>query len=338
VRLNIEDDKELESVISRLAQKNDVSRIFDEVKNTKVVFRILNDYNFSDANSGDLSKINDDIGRTHGYKISIMKNFAPLIGEGEYYMNISYESDLYTNSNEPEKFQEDYRDVVYRRDDGIYQADQYFKEENILKIIIAKMESQDAFYWKVGGGFHEINADDIERGILISGLSQQTWQHEFLNRNGPARREYNNLSQENVSDIQGMIEGEVGKDITLYSGQNNRVFARGGLTARVTGIKNGSYIGGYLKVGHDWDDQVTGHMAYRVMTGTEVKKYSDSLYNEYFFEFGVHGENIGANIRYVIPTTKDANYLNALPENFENRENLIPPNEPMIWLFLEGKF
>jgi hypothetical protein len=338
VHLNINDDAEMERVIDRLFRNGNASEIFDQVKNSKFSMRLINDYNFQNANSGDLSQINDDIGRTHGYRISFVKNIAPMVGEGEYFISITYDSDLYTNSTDPEAFQNDYRDMIYYSDDGIAHADQYFKEENLFKVMVGKIKSKDAYYWKAGIGFHEINADDTDRGILISGLSQQTSHHEYLNSDGPSRREYMSISQPGVSRKSIEIEGELGRDFTLTEDHNSRAWSRMGVNSRISGIENSSYVGTFIKFGYDYNETRSNIPAFRVMAGLNGKRYTDSsTYTESFIEAGLHGKYLGVNLRYVTPLSKDPGHLNALPSDFGNRDGLIPPKEPMIWLTIEGK-
>jgi hypothetical protein len=338
VRLNVEDDKDMELIINKLFNEQSASDIFDKVKNSKFSIRLINDYNFQDANSEDLSKINDDIGRTHGYKISFIKNIAPMIGEGEYFISINYDSDLYTNSTDPVAFQENYRDMITYRSDGIASADQYFKEENLFKIMVGKMKSRDAYYWKAGVGFHEINAEDTDRGILISGLAQQTAHHEYLNSDGPSRREYISISQPGVSRKSIALEGEIGRDFTLNEDHNSRTWSRLGVNSRISGIENSSFAGTFIKFGYDYNESKSNIPALRVMAGLNARKYSDSsTYTESFIEAGIHGEYVGVNFRYVTPLTKDPGYTNALPEDFIDRGAHIPPKEPMIWLSIEGK-
>lgn len=338
VRFQVDDQQEMLDILNKTFVNKNASEIFDKIENMKFSIRLINDYNFSDTSSGTDSKGNDDIGRTHGYQVSFVKNIAPLVGEGEYFISITYDSDLYTNSTDPKAFQNDYTDMIYYSSDGIAHADQYFKEENLFKVMVGKMKSNDAYYWEAGVGFHEINADDADRGILISSLSQQTAHHEFLNSDGPSRREYNNLSQEDLSSTSGALMGEFGRDFTLSEDNNSRTFSRVGLNSRVSGITDSSFIGTYVHFGYDYNKSDTSIPAFRVTGGVNAKKYSDnSNYAETFIEARLEGKYAGASLRYVVPLTVDAAYTNALPNDFDHRADNIAPKEALIWFTIEGK-
>lgn len=339
VRINVSNDEELTTILEKFTDEQTASSIFDKVGSGKVQLRVFNDYNFQAPNSDDLSKLNDDIGKTHGLKISIFKNLAPALnGNDKYYINISYETNLYTNSNTPKEFQEDYRDVIYMGENGFWQADVYFKEENIFKIIAGKIETKDAYYWKVGGGFHELNADDADRGILLSSLSQQAWYHHLINEtNGATYREYNYLPQD-ASQAGVFIEGELGRDFTLHESQHSRSFVRAGAESRLTMVDKASFVGVYFKVGHDYDPGKNSVLpAFRVMGGINGQQYIKGSYAESFVEVSTQGKYLGAKIKYTVPLTDDPNYLNALPEDFMNRDSLTPGREPTIWLTIEGR-
>tara|TARA_R110000868_G_scaffold104087_4_gene286266 strand:- start:4050 stop:5123 length:1074 start_codon:yes stop_codon:yes gene_type:complete len=338
IRLHFSSDQELKSAITTLADEASASKIFDEVKNGKVTLQLLNDFNFEDSNSGDLSKVNDDLGRTHGYKITIHKNIAPIGGD-KYYLTLSYESELYTNSDQPEAFKADYREILYRNDDGFWQGDIYYKEENILKLMINKVKSKDAYYWKAGAGFHQINADDADRPFLLSGVTQQAWFHRAINNSrGAVYREYNYLAQPNASRSGVEIEAEFGRDMTILEGDHSRTYIRTGVEARLSNIENSSFVGAYISLGHDIHNQDSTLPGIRVVTGYLARKYSDSIYSESFAELSIQGENLGASVRYVVPHTDDPAYLNALPLDFEARDANVPNREPTIWLIVEGKF
>jgi hypothetical protein len=336
--VDIKDKNELKEVIEKIFDKNSASSIFDEVENLKTSFTFINDFNFQDRNSGELDKINDDIGRTHGFRLSFVKNIAPRKGEGDYFISVTYESDLYTNSDKPEAFQKDYRDVVYWSDEGFYKADVYYKEENVLKFVIGKMKSRDAYYYEAGIGYHEINADDADRGVIISSISQQSWFHHALNEGGPTIREYNYMDQTGVSQASIIATAEMGRDFTLIEKANSRTFTRVGVESVLSGIENASYVGTYIKFGHDYDPGKSSSLpAVRVVGGLRAKKFSDSTYSETFFELTAQGKHLGASLKYSLPLSDDPKYLNPLPNDFANRELVQPKKESLIWLTISGK-
>lgn len=331
VRINAKDTAQIEKILDEILEKPVPKVLIDKVENTKVEITLLNDYDFKDSHSTDLARVNDDIGKTHGFKISISKNIAPILnGNDNYYLDISYETNLYTNSVTPEEFQNDYRDTLYKNDDGYWQTDAFYKEENLFGVIVAKIESQDAYYWKAGVGFHELNTDDATRGILISSITQQKWHHRDINeRFGPTYREYNYINQD-ASQSGVFVTAEAGRDITVFNSKNSRTFMRAGVNSRLTMVKEASFVGSYFHIGHDYK-------RLRFKTGVSGKVYTDnSKYTEAFAEAYYKGKYAGVKLRYSNPFTKDPNYLNALPEDFKNRDSLAAPNEPIISLSIEG--
>ena len=340
IRVNIGSDEELKETLTNITDEKTAISIFDRIGEAKIEIRLLNDYDFKDQNSPNVSELNDDIGKTHGTKITVYKNIAPIDNEKDkYYLSISYDTTLYTNSDQPEAFQNDYRDVIYWNEkDNHYLADVYFKEENVFKFLISKIKSQDAFYWSAGAGFHEINADDADRGILLSSITQQAWFHGTINDvNGPTYREYNYMPQD-ASEQGVLIEGEVGRDFTMYKSKSNRIFTRAGVNSRLTTIKDASYVGTYIQIGNDYTPSKDSFFpAIRILTGLEAKRHVSDNYAEGYIEVGVQGEYIGTKFRYTMPFTNDPGYLNPLPNDFENRGNLNPAKEPTIWFVIEGR-
>ncbi|MCO4753777.1 MAG: hypothetical protein KC478_04815 [Bacteriovoracaceae bacterium] len=336
IRVNIGTEQELKDTLADICDANTAVSLFDQVGRGKVEIRFLNDYNFEDPNTDDLSKVNDDIGKTHGFKMSVTKNIAPTKGD-KYYVTISYSTDLYTNSNKPEDFQRDYRDVVYKKD-GKYFADVYYKEENLLNLLIGKVESKDAFYWKAGVGYHELNTEDTSRGVMFSALAQQNYYHRTVNNDiAQIYREYNYLHQD-ASQRGLMVEGHAGMDKTLFESSQNRTFARAGLRSRLTAVEDASFIGGYLHLGHDLVPYSDYIPAVRLKAGIEVQQYSDSSnYREAFIELSTGGRPFQTKIKYVVPLTDDPEYLNALAEDFPKRDETHLPKEPIIWIGIEGR-
>ena len=245
---------------------------------------------------------------------------------------------MYSNSTKPEEFQNNYRDVIYKNEDGVNLADQYFKEENIFKVVVGKIETKDAYYWKLGVGFHEINAEDKDRGFLLSSATQQRSHHRLLNRNGNNYREYINITQDGISELGVLIEGDIGKDITLSESDMRRSWTRLGLKTRLTSVSDASYIGAYANIGNDYNNKDLVGFAVRVQAGLSSNFYSDgSNYSDAHIGIGLHGDSIAVNLKYIVPFTKDAAYLNALPGDFPDRDFHAAPGEPIYWLNLEGK-
>ena len=341
IKVNFGTDAELKGFISSLFDDDGAAvSVFDEVKKGKVKISLVNDYNFKDANSLDLDELNDDLGLTHGYKISITKNVAPNGGD-KFYATISYESDLHTNSDQPEAFKNDYRDVLYENRDGYMQADVFYKEENLIKLIMGKIQSNDAYYWEAGIGYHEINAEDSDRGIFISSITQQAWHHRYLNkRTEGSYREYNYLSQEGMSDSGAVIEALFGRDFTLRQKGNHRTFVRPEIETRLTKVKDASYVGTGITLGHDFVPQQDAlfNVPIRVMGGFVAKKYSSGSYRQTFVEVSAQRHGLSFSLKYIKPLTKSPRYLNPLPNDFEERDLNEANKEPLISISLEGKF
>lgn len=341
IKLEVKDDVELLQIVNSIFPQKTASTIFDQVKGSKLAVTFINDFNFSDRSSGDLNAINDDIGRTHGYRMSFVKEVGAAVGEPKYFISISYKTELYTNSNEPEAFQNDYRDVVYLNDEGYFQADVYFKEENLFKIILGKVKTQNAYYGEVGIGFHEINASDLSRGITISSASQQAWWHHRINNKaGQASiREYNYLPQKNLDQRGVMIEADLGKDQTLYQNTSFRGSIRAGATTRISSVRDASYAGVYINLNHDYDPGINSMLpGIRLTGGHSTKKYIDgSKYSQSFIEIKAKGNLLSVSLKYVEPHTDDPRYLQALPSEFGDRDSLAPAKEPTVWLTIEGK-
>ena len=93
--------------MKELVNEEAVVSIMDQVGKAKVDLRLRNDYNFHNVLRVLSVTPPDDIGLTHGFKISIHKDLTKIKND-QYYATITYESNLYTNSTEPEAFQEDY--------------------------------------------------------------------------------------------------------------------------------------------------------------------------------------------------------------------------------------
>ena len=339
VKISLKSDSELKEVLNKVVHHDTAASLFDQVGEAKVTLQLVNDYNFQNPNSGPIDERNDDLGFTHGFKVEIQKS---LLNQGfdKYFLTISYETNLYTNSDKPKEFQENYYSTLYENDDGFLQADVYFKEENLITLMANKIKENNAFYWSAGGGYHEINADDTKRGVLISGLTQQKDHHRNINNLlGGTLREYNYLPQEGVSQNGVFLKGMIGKDLTVYKTNFNRGFLRTEFEAMATQIKDASYLGTSIEFGNDFE---VGNGSIlpdiRVASKYTAKQYTDSsTYREFSLEAGVQTRYLGLKFKYVLPQTDNAKYLNPLPEDFENREGLRPPAEPTFWLMIEGK-
>lgn len=330
LRLNFKDKQELKNTIKDLLDEESAVSIVDQVGKGKVELLLRNDYNLHNVFSSLTPP--DDIGMTHGFKLSIHKDVTKVDGD-LYYATLSYETNLYTNSVQPEQFQQDYYDVLYKQD-GVYMADVYFKEENLVSLIVSKIKKHDAFYWSAQGGYHEINTKDSERPLLLSSITQQDAWHGVINAGKVRYRHYNYLdSDEGQSGLYG--QAEAGFDKTLYESEGSRAFARYGANARASMVEGASYLGGFIKLGYERDSEES---SMRVMTGLETKIYTSGTQSMAFIEAVGGGEDIQLRLRVVKPLNEDPGYLNPFPQDFADRENTFLPNEARLELGIQGKF
>ncbi len=339
IRLNYSSAEELEKDLKPIVPQVLITPIFDEIENTTFVLQLVNDYDFKDPNEEPVLEKNDDIGFTHGYRIEIKKNLAPQ-GFDNYYLTISYESQLHTNSDTPEEFNNDYRDVIYLNDRGFWQADVFFKEQNLLEVVTGKIKAQDALYWKAGVGFIEINADDSDRPFLFSSIEHQRWLHESVNDiKGATIREYNYLSNEDASKRGVYLTAEAGRDYSLYMGDENRVFLRPSIRTRISSIKDSSYVGANIEIGNDFTppEEFTFLPALRVSANMDIEKYTDgSTYRSYGFRVSAKYKYFTTTLKHTVPLDNEPGYLNPLPNDFFNRDSLQPRKDATTWLILEG--
>lgn len=337
IRVNYESKEDLKSDLKKVLDEKSVSDIFDRVDNMKVEVMLLNDYNFTDPNSPEIEKLNDDIGRTHGLRMTVYKNIAPLVdGSDKYFVSFSYESNLHTNIPDDVPRPIDFYSIGYENERGFWQVDVYFKEENILRMMVGKMKTGNAMYYQAGVGYQEINSEDNSRGFLLSSVAQQAWLHKGVNDVfGRKFREYNYL-QSGRNQRSMTLEGEVGYDKTLYQTKNSRSFMRTGVDARLSGIDGASFVGTYIQFGQDYDP--SGYLpAVRVAGGIHYKRFANEEYKEASLEAALAGEHAALKFRYVLPFDHDPSYLNVLPMEFEHRIDQRPDKEPLIELILEGR-
>jgi hypothetical protein len=312
--------------------------VFDEIGGGKVSIQFINDYNVEYPKSGPIEARNDDIGYTHGMKFDIYKNLAPQ-GYDNYYLLINYESQLHTNSDRPIEFQNDFRDVLYTNDEGFSQADVYFKEQNIINFTIGKIKNQNAYYWKAGIGYIEINTTDVDRGILLSSLTQQKRYHRVMNEKFEQKvREYNYLESPVGNKKSILIKSEVGRDFSLYRKNSNRGYFRPSSNVLLTNIKGATFLGLSGELGHEHQANRYSFFPHLKLSARfDYQRYSDSsLYKGYAFKATIKTKYLTTKLEYIIPKTNSPEYLNPLPINFKNRELSYPAIEPTIVFTIEG--
>ena len=338
IKINYKDQETLESDLKEVLSPVILTSVFDEVGSGKVSVQFINDYNFENPNSGPVEARNDDIGYTHGVKFEIYKNLAPQ-GYDNYYLLISYESQLHTNSDRPIEFQNDFRDVLYTNEEGFSQADVYFKEQNTIDFTIGKIKNQNAYYWKAGIGYIEINTTDTDRGILLSSLSQQKKYHRVMNeRFGQKVREYNYLENPSKNKKSLLLKTEVGRDFSLYHKDSNRTYFRPSSNVLVTNIKGASYVSIASELGYEYEANSLSFFPHlKLSVRYDYQRYADSsVYKGYTFEAMIKTKYFATKLQYITPETNSPEYLNPLPINFKNRELSYPAIEPTIVFSIEG--
>ena len=340
IKVNFQSKNDAEYFLRENIPNRLISNIFDNFNGTKIIIHTFNDYDFKDPNADDPNSVNDDLGLTHGMKFEVYKNIAPTGFKDQYYLLISYETSLFTNSDRPEEFQENYRDVVYKNEDNIYQADIYFKESNRLSALFGSLKKENAYFWNAGLGYQELNTEDYERGFILSSISQQKWQHQNLNKWFDGKyREYNYLP-EDKNQYGFYFNGSIGRDITISKSQNIRTFSRAQIRTQLHQLKNASSIGFDIELGFDYNsnDKKWFKVPVRIQAQYKIDKYFDSnLYQEINFEVRAEFDHLSTSFKYIIPLTHNPDYLNPLPLDFVNRESSKPSKEPIIWFTLEGK-
>ena len=340
LKVDFESKEDAQRFLEENLQDRLISNIFDNFDGTKIIIHTFNDYDFKDPNAEDPNSVNDDIGLTHGMKFELYKNIAPMGSKDRYYLLISYETSLYTNSDRPEEFQQDYRDVVYKNKDNIYQADIYFKESNRLSLLFGSLKGENTYFWTAGIGYQELNTEDYDRGFILSSVAQQKWQHRNLNKWSRGKfKEYNYLPQEQ-NQYGFYFQGSLGRDVTILKSENTRTFSRAQIRTQLHQLKNASSIGLDLELGFDYHskDEKWYKIPVRIQAQYKIDKYFGSnTYQEMNFEIRSEFEYLSTSFKYIIPLTHNPDYLNPLPLDFVNREKNKPSKEPMVWFTVEGK-
>lgn len=331
LRIKIHNEQELKELLASVNPqfKNSLpGDVLDRVNDMSLSIFLRNDNSINDIGQGGNS---DDVGDTHGLKLLFSK---ALDGDG-YILDINYESSLYTNFVSPDN-------KAYTKDaDGNYHISQYFIEENIGEIILRKQKSGDAYYWSIGGGIHQLNKSDPSGSLgFMSALGSQTVFHDGLNKisTGSARI-YNNVAQDG-SESSASVVASAGKRFTIEQSESMRIFLEAQANAKVTGVKDASYIG--AKVAPYLDYQITDKTAARIGAGIETRVYADKKdITAAFVEVAIGNENLEAAFKYELSANDSPDYQNALPSKLygqEFRDSFAPAQESTWTIMLRGKY
>lgn len=320
--IQFKDEKELKETLKELKKKGakiDVSEVFDKLKNGSFSMRLLNDNNFAKLGT---KGSGSDRGLTHGMNLKFEHN----VKDGKYTMLIEYDTSLYTSYTNPS-------DPNYTHVGGVTHVDQNFIEENIAKVVLKKVKSDNAFYWTAGGGFHELNKDDPNRSSLISSIKQQEnfhkWFIQMQQKGDPSKRVttkiYDNIAQEG-SERSVMVEGSIGGRIATkpFGTPDVKVFVDAEIGGRLTGVKGASYL--ESKVSANADLRLVGNLSARGTYEKSARLYTTGQMtsdNTIAVTVGTRAVQVGIKLVDQDKGRLPA-YLNPLPKDFPDRKYYSP--------------
>lgn len=161
----------------------------------------------------------DDFDFTHGQyaKVGTANN--------DYYIEGSYTSNLYTQQ------------LTLFYDNGDREnVDQFFTEENILKILFSTEASGKPVFYEVGVGYLELNRDDVRGWVYATG-TQETF-HKYTADYDPV-----NIPRDGESDSGFFADFGVGlANRVLYQNGSVRVAAKAKVNAFVTEVEDGNSV------------------------------------------------------------------------------------------------
>lgn len=328
--LNFKDKKEFEQSMNDLGLKG--SEILDRVNDGTFTLVSTNDNLITDMGHGGKS---NDRGNTH----ALLMKFDKALND-EYFVTISYESNLFTQFTNPEK--PNYKKNAQK----ITHVSQFFIEENLAKLTLSKAKNGDALFGDVGGGVHQLNKDKINNSVIFSALTQQRGFHNLFidhqQRTNPGQKVvtkvYNNVPQRG-SKTGVMLEGALGKRHTVdgLSGDRMRTFLEGSATGRLTSIDNASYAGG--EVSANTDIRFFRETTLRLSGGVRSKVYITSqTTNEKFVNVSVGNRKFETGITVTEPDKKLAGYQNPLPQNMARRDELAPGKNKFYQVYFKVKW
>ncbi|GEM_PF-4688930 len=165
-----------------------------------VNFSLLNDnaYGAYELATGD--KLGNDFGNTHGVLLEIARTDSFKIN-----YKFVYFSNLYTE-RQSEKYNTDPYGSTY---------DQYFTEENIIKVVVNNKAQGKDQYIEVGVGIIELNYQDVRS--FLSAAQQQVLMHDAMGSYHP-----NNLESGRENEVGGFVEAGVGKQF-IYQTDNRKI-------------------------------------------------------------------------------------------------------------------
>ena len=301
-----------------------IGEIFDSVENGSISLSIYND-----NGAGELIGIygGDDVGNTHGIKLTISK----AIGESGYNISFDYSSSLFTNFTTGDVSEE------WEDEEGNRYATQNFIEENIAKLILEKEAKGEAFYWKASAGVHQLNKSNTKGtfGAFSALGNQNLWHKGFSSAIPGSARNYTNTPQSG-DELAPMIELKAGKRFSTHDSKDSQAFIDGSIDTRITGVEKASFVGAQASINYDFtvSDQVA-----RATAGVRSKVYVDgSQTHAPYAQVKLAGEQYEVGFRYEFYNGNAPDYQNALPEDFIFREEMSAKEDNLWHLYVKYKW
>lgn len=163
-------------------------------------FSLLNDNAYGVYELATGEKLGNDFGNTHGVLLEISHTNSFKVN-----YKFVYFSNLYT-----EKVSE-----KYNLDDYGSTYDQYFTEENVIKVLVNNKAQGKDHYIEVGVGIIELHHSQVRS--FLSAAQQQLFMHDAMGSYHP-----NNLDSGIKNELGGLLEAGIGKQIT-YESRNRKV-------------------------------------------------------------------------------------------------------------------
>jgi hypothetical protein len=279
IQLSFASEAELREALKKMVPGGILDRPLD---GWEVNFAMPNDNGGLGALDGIFGNPGDDQQYTHGYRLSAAKG----IGNG-YHLTIEKSSDLYTQRVPGRRGRFDSQ--------GVYHVDQYFLEENMLKLIVDNKDKGQATYFKAGGGWQNLN-NEKAGGFLTSAAGQQRdWHNALIDVDPKLAPKYHNIGR--GMDKDGIyVEGAVGVQGEKVLSDTVRVKGSAEVGAGASTISSDiAHVRGEVTGSVDYQPRGWDY-ATRVGVSSEVTKYNGSpaqLKNTAFWEIGSEKGAVG---------------------------------------------
>lgn len=174
-------------------------------------FSLLNDNAYGVYELATGEKLGNDFGNTHGVLLEISHTNSFKIN-----YKFVYFSNLYTERVSEKYKYEDYGSTY----------DQYFTEENIIKVLVNNKAQGKDHYIEVGVGIIELNHSQV--GSFLTAAQQQLFMHDAMGSYHP-----NNLDSGIKDELGGLMEVGLGKQI-VYETEDRKIRIVG--DAKLSGV------------------------------------------------------------------------------------------------------